>query len=220
MKAVQKRKHLTVAEGDLFEIVPPQSVAGPGGKGTNVANLTVSELLLENSNRQPDNLHIRLLFITFVRAWDQLFRDEDMLALTNEAIGDPHPGQLGHPAGGKAGFLFQFAPGQRFGVYVVCLPSALGQFERSLPDGIAVLLHQPNVIAVDGQDNRAILLIDHAIDTLSSIVALYGIFAQTQPGISIDLASRESADSHPHSMAHGSLSYLSVPRIKGCPISR
>src|ERR1700722_13646620 len=132
MKAVQKRKHLTVAEGDLFEIVPPQSVAGPGGKGTNVANLTVSELLLENSNRQPDNLHIRLLFIAFVRARDQLFRDEDMLALTTEATGDPHPGQFRHPSGGKAGFLFQFAPGQRLGVHVVCSPSTLWQLERPL----------------------------------------------------------------------------------------
>src|ERR1700678_2370422 len=104
MKAVLKRKHPTVAEGDLFEIVSPQTVTGPGGQSTNVANLTISELLLENSNGQPDNLHIRLLFITLVRAWNQLFRNEDVLPLTDEAIGDPHPGQLRHPAGGKAGF--------------------------------------------------------------------------------------------------------------------
>ena len=38
----------------------PQPIAGPGSKGTNIANLSISELLLEGGDGQPDNLHIRL----------------------------------------------------------------------------------------------------------------------------------------------------------------
>ena len=52
------------------------------------------------------------------------------------------------------------------------------------------------MIAVNRKNDRAILLIDHAIDAVCSVGALNGIFAQTQPGVAIDLAGRESADGH------------------------
>lgn len=163
----------------MLSALTPQSIAGPGGEGTNVANFPIAELLLENRDRQPDNLHIGFFRIPLVWPLHQLFGDKDVLALAGEAIGDPHPGQLRHTARSQPGLFAEFASGQRLGLYVVCFPSALGQFKRSFPDGVAELLDQPNVIAVNGHNDRAILFIDDAVDAMGSVATLNAVFAQT-----------------------------------------
>jgi hypothetical protein len=128
----------------------PELVAGPRREGTGVTNFSTPQLLLEGGDGQPDDFHIGLFSIALMIPGGELLGDEHMLALACEAIGDPHPGQLSHTAGDKTSLLAQLAAGQHLGVDVVRFPTALRQLERSLPDSVAELLDQPDVIAVDG----------------------------------------------------------------------
>ena len=106
-----------------------------------------------------------------------------MLALAAEAVGDPHPRQLGHAAGEEAGLFAQLTAREFFGVVDLGFPSTLRQLERALADGVAVLFDEPDVIAVDGKDGGAVILVDDAIDAASAVRAFDLVFAKAEPRI-------------------------------------
>ena len=70
-----------------------------------------------------------------------------------------------------------------FGIVAFGFPSTLRQLERALADGVAVLFDEPDVIAVDGKDGGAVILVDDAIDAASAVRAFDLVFAKAEPRI-------------------------------------
>ena len=179
----------------------PELVAAPGGYGADVADVAGTQFFFEVRDGEADDLHVGFFVVALVRAGGEFFGDVDVLALAGEAVCDPHPGELGHAAGDETGFFAQFAARELFGVVDLRFPAALRQFERALADGVAELLDQPDVIAVDGEDGGAVVLVDDAVDAAGAVGALDCVFANAEPVVAIDLAGGERADSHELRMA-------------------
>src|ERR1700757_2566949 len=95
----------------------------------------------------------------------EFFGDEDVLALARET-------------GEEAGLCAQLAARELFGIVAFGFPSTLRQLERALADGVAVLFDEPDVIAVDGKDGGAVILVDDAIDAASAVRAFDLVFAK------------------------------------------
>jgi hypothetical protein len=91
------------------------------------------------------DFHVGFFVVALVRAWLELFRDVDVLALAGEAVSDPHPGERGHAAGDEAGFFAQLAARELFRVVDLRFPAALRQLECAFADGVAELLDEPDV---------------------------------------------------------------------------
>jgi hypothetical protein len=119
-----------------------------------------------------------------------------VLALAGEAVGDPHPGELGHAAGDEAGLFAQLAARELFGIVDLRFPATLGQLEGAFADGVAELLDEPDVIAIDGKDGGAVMLVDDAVDAVGAIGTFDRVFADGEPVVAIDLAGGEGADGH------------------------
>ena len=173
---------------DLFKSRPvgclsirfqPDLVATPGGYGANVADLAGAEFVFELFDGNSNDFHIGLFIVALVRARSEFFRDENVLALASEAVGDPHPGEFGHSAGDKPSFFAQFAACQFFRIIDLGFPATLRQLKRAFANCVAVLFDQPYVIAIDGQDRRAIVFVDNAIDAASAVRAFNIVFADT-----------------------------------------
>jgi hypothetical protein len=95
---------------------------------------------------EADDPHVGFFVVAIVGAGGELFGNEDVLALTGETVGDPHPGEFGHAAGEEAGLFAQLAAREFFGIVDFGFPSTLRQLERALADGVAVLFDEPDVI--------------------------------------------------------------------------
>ena len=63
--------------------------------------------------------------------------------------------------------------------------------QRALLDGVAKLLDQPHATVLDRQDDRAVVLLDHAVDALFPVGPQDPVLAQPQPAIAINLAARQ-----------------------------
>jgi hypothetical protein len=101
--------------------------------------------------------------------------------------------------GVHADFFFEFAARQLFGILDFHLPAALGQLERALLDGVAELLDQPDpaascLIDIDGQDDRAIVLLYDAVDAALAVGAQDLVFAHAHPVVAVDFAAGERGD--------------------------
>jgi hypothetical protein len=158
-------------------------VGAPGGYGADVADLAGAEFFFEVRDGEADDFHVGFFVVAIVGAVGELFGNEDVLALTGEAVGDPHPGEFGHAAGEEAGLFAQLAAREFFGIVDFGFPSTLRQLERALADGVAVLFDEPDVIAVDGQDGSAVVFVDDAIDATSAVRAFDLVFAKAEPRI-------------------------------------
>ena len=110
------------------------------------------------------------------------FSSKCVLALTGEAVGDPHPGEFGHAADEEAGLFAQLAAREFFGIVDLGFPSTCGS-STALADGVAVLFDEPDVIAVDGQDGSAVVFVDDTIDATSAVRAFDLVFAKAEPRI-------------------------------------
>ena len=84
-------------------------VGAPGGYGADVADLAGAEFFFEVRDGEADDFHVGFFVVAIVRAGGELFGNEDVLALTGETVGDPHPGEFGHAAGEEAGLFAQLA---------------------------------------------------------------------------------------------------------------
>ena len=104
------------------------------------------------------------------RRGGEFFGDEDVLALARET-------------GEEAGLCAQHAARELFGIVAFGFPSTLRQIERALADGVAVLFDEQDVIAVDGKDGGAVILVDDAIDAASAVRAFDLVFAKAEPRI-------------------------------------
>ena len=148
----------------------PELIAAPGSDGAGVADLAGVYLLFEFGDGEADDLHVSLFVVAFVQAGGEFFGDEDVLALARET-------------GEEAGLCAQLAARELFGIVAFGFPSTLRQLERALADGVAVLFDEPDVIAVDGKDGGAVILVDDAIDAASAVRAFDLVFAKAEPRI-------------------------------------
>jgi hypothetical protein len=115
-------------------------------------------------------------------------RQKHMLALAYETVSNPQRAQLNHLRGFEPELFLQLAARQLLGIFDLSLPSALGQLERPLLNGVTELFHKPDVPVIDGQNDGAVGLFDHAVDALLAVGAQDLVFAHAHPAVAVDLA--------------------------------
>jgi hypothetical protein len=100
----------------------------------------------------------------------------------------------------KAELFFEFSASQLFRIDFTHLPSALRQLKAALLNGISKLLDKPyaalavSSIEIQRDNDRAVFLVDDAIDSGFPVGAENLVFAKRQPGIAINLPAGERAD--------------------------
>ncbi len=175
---------------------PPHLVQTPCSQSACVLNGSVHEHPLEFGYGRGLQYQIVLFGIGIGPGLRQSRRQIDVLFLLRKTIGDPHRPKANHGRGNQSGLFPQFSASQIFGIDIGDFPTSLRQLERSPLDGVTELLDEVDGVAFDGQNHCAIVFINNTVDALLSITALDLVFANTKPGIAIDLAAAQSANAH------------------------
>ena len=113
---------------------------------------------------------------------------EDVLLLLCEAVSNPHRAEISHGRSNEARLLKQFAARQFFWINVGSFPSALGQFESTLLNGVAELLDEVDRVAFNGKDCGTVVLVHNTVDALCAVVALDLVLAEAKPRIAVNLS--------------------------------
>src|SRR5580700_147102 len=179
-----------------FLPILPDAIQSPRRDRAAILDGPIQQHPLEVGNRRRANDQIVLLGIQVAVGLREAGSEVNILFLPREAVGDPHRSEIDHGGCDQAGFLPQFAAGQFFRIDVSGFPSALRQFQAALLNRVAELLDQVDRVPLDGDDDRAIVLVDDAVDAARAAAALNLILADAQPGIAVDLTAAEGADAH------------------------
>lgn len=113
----------------------PEEIEAPSRQRAAIPDSSLKHLLLELGNWNAMRDDVVFFGVGFVFGHLETRSEEDVKALAREAERDPVESEVDHLLGDKAGFFFEFAARQLFGVIDGTLPCALGQLKGALLDG-------------------------------------------------------------------------------------
>ena len=117
-----------------------------------------------------------------------------VLPLPQEAVRDPKRSQARHLGGVHADLFSEFTARQLFGIFDFHLPAALGQLQSALLYGVAKLIDKPDSVTIDGQHDRRIVLLHHAVNALLAVAAQNFVLADAHPVVAVDFAAGKCGD--------------------------
>ena len=163
------------------------------------------------SSRQTHFAHgkVVLFRVRLARSLRQSGRDKGMRLLVGIATRDVDLAQVLQLRRHQSGLGLQFVARDLRRIDAVLLQAALRKLQRIHAEGIAILLDQIDLIAVDGKHDGTVVLLYYAVDAARAVVALDLILAHGHPGIAIHHARTQLPNRH-GSMLRETVSHASA----------